>query len=166
LNAEVNELVSKQELVTPVWPNIFSSPSVSRSIFLRCVARCVTARMGPVDGVITLVDPVTSLTNGMSAPSRLAGSSDKLARSRGRVTSPLNLAGTVLVARNGSCPRPGKVPVPSARWLERGWIKAPYPRRFSPHSGDTHNGESVRSLSAGRKRCTSRHRHPDVIAVC
>src|SRR6202790_4931467 len=53
-------------------------------------------------------------------PSRLAGSSDKMARSRGRATSPRNRAGTVLVARNGSCPPPGKVPVPYTRWLEGG----------------------------------------------
>jgi hypothetical protein len=47
-----------------------------------------------------------------------------------------------MVARNGRCPPPGKVPVPHVRWLERGWIKgSPYPRRSSPHSGDANNGE-------------------------
>src|ERR1700730_15862325 len=61
----------------------------------------------------------------LMTPSRLAGSSDKTARSRGRATNTRNRAGTILVARNGSCPPPGKVPVPYMRWLERGWIKGP-----------------------------------------
>jgi hypothetical protein len=88
--------------------------------------------------------------------SRLAGSSDKIARSRGRATSPPSRTGTILVARNGSCPAPGKVRAPFARWLDRGWINgSPYPRRSSPHSGDASNGESVRSLFARGKRWVS-----------
>src|SRR6202043_1003725 len=97
----------------------------------------------------------------LMTPSRLVGSSDKMARSRGRATNPRNRAGTILVARNGSCPPPGKVPVPCAGWLERGWIKgSPYPRRSSPHSGDTSNGEVYdlceREGSATCDACTSK----------
>src|SRR6266852_3316746 len=92
----------------------------------------------------------------LMTPSRLAGSSDKAARSRGRATNPQNRAGTILVARNGSCPPPGEVPVPYVGWLERGWIKgSPYPRRSSPHSGDANDGESVRCLLARGKRWAS-----------
>src|SRR5882672_6567350 len=92
----------------------------------------------------------------LMTPSRLAGSSDKMARSRGRATNPRNRAGTILVARNGTGPPPGKVPVPYVRWLKRGWIKgSPYPRRSSPHSGDANNVESVRSLLARGKRQAS-----------
>src|SRR5258708_31662337 len=53
---------------------------------------------------------------------RLAGSSDKIATSRGRATSPPNRAGKILVARNGSCPLAGEAAIPVARLLDRGWI--------------------------------------------
>jgi len=72
----------------------------------------------------------------LMTPNRLSENSDKMASSRGRGTSPPNRAGTILVARNGSSPLPGKVPVRNARWLGRGWIKGPpYARRFSPIRG-------------------------------
>src|SRR5712671_2952476 len=89
--------------------------------------------------------------------SRLAGSSDKRATSRGRATSPPKRAGKILVARNGSCPLAGKVAVPVARLLDRGWIKGlpPSRREFFPHSGGTPRDESVRSLLARRKRRAS-----------
>jgi hypothetical protein len=84
-----------------------------------------------------------------------------MARSRARATSPPNRAGTILVARNGSRPFPDKVPVPSARWLDRGLIKgSPNARRSSPHSGDAHRNASVRSLLARRKRHAFRYLHP------
>src|ERR1700735_4971515 len=84
--------------------------------------------------------------------SRLAGSSDRIAASRGRATSPANRAGTILVARNGSRPLPGRMPVPDARWLERGWIKgSPLRATVFPHSGGTDSGGNVRSLTARRK---------------
>src|SRR5258708_7972445 len=55
--------------------------------------------------------------------SRLAGSSDRIATSRGRATSPPNRAGKILVARNGSCPLADNVAVPIARLLDCGWTK-------------------------------------------
>jgi hypothetical protein len=79
------------------------------------------------------------------------GSSDVMAKSGGRATSPPNRAGTIFVVRNGSRPLPGKVPVLDERWLKRGWIKGPPTGYGLPPFGGIGSGENVRSLSARRK---------------
>jgi hypothetical protein len=85
-------------------------------------------------------------------PTRLPGSSDRMARSRGRATSPAGRAGTILVARNGSrlvLTVALRGPAPIAKCLERGSIKgSPYTRPSLPHLGGTLNGRVVRSLMA------------------
>ena len=90
-----------------------------------------------------------------------------MARSRGRATSPLNRAGTILVARNGSRPLPGKMPVPDARWLERGWIKGsplshvgPPPIRGIQTMGKVYD-LCQREGSAGHRWC----KHPAAVAA-
>jgi hypothetical protein len=40
------ELVTKQELMARVWPNLFVEPANLPSIFLHCAARCATGVMG------------------------------------------------------------------------------------------------------------------------
>src|SRR5258707_13270052 len=64
--------------------------------------------------------------------SRLAGSSDKIATSRGRATSPPNRAGKDLVARNGSCPLEGKLAVAIAKLLGCGWAHGSPPLARHP----------------------------------
>src|SRR6266478_5229994 len=64
-----------------------------------------------------------------------------MARSRGRATNPRNRAGTILVARNGSCPPSGKVP--------RGWSAAGSRAPPRQPSADCEHGSS-HQIARGR----------------
>ena len=63
------ELVSKQELMARVWPNLFSRPTLP-SIFLHCAARCATDVMGIGSLSISLGAAIASSPQSRCPPTR------------------------------------------------------------------------------------------------